>query len=286
MRSAMRPDNVDGASVSAERARAVPRRPRVGLLTRGRRLGRDRDGGPSRVAALLGLAALVLAGPRAGAEPAARWHPVEDIAATAEGYLRDTVGAKDPRIEPRAGSLDPRLQLPACSTALDAFLQQGTRVASRTIVGVRCDGDKPWKVYVPVDVVVTESVLVAKRSLPAGRMLTADDVVAERQDVSRLVGGYFVSRDSSAGPVAGKRLKHPLMAGRIVTPSMLEDEVVIERGQTVTLVIAGDGLSVSMAGKALMDGAADQRIRVRNTGSGRVVEGFVRSSEVVEVLVD
>lgn len=286
MRSAMRTKNVDGTSHSAARAAATPRRPHVGFLTRRRPDGRDRVGGPSQARALLGIAALLLAGPPAVAAPAAQWHPVDDIAATAEAYLRDSVGAKDSRIEPRAGQLDPRLQLPACSTPLEAFVQPGTKVASRTIVGVRCNGDKPWKVYVPVDVAVTESVLVAKQSLPRGHMLTADDVVAERQDVSRLVGGYFVSADSSADAIVGKRLKHPLMAGRVVTPAMLEAEIVIERGQTVTLVVEGDGLNISMAGRALMDGAVDQRIRVENAGSGRVVEGLVRSPQVVEVLVD
>lgn len=40
-----------------------------------------------------------------------------------------------------------------------------------------------------------------------------------------------------------------------------------------------------MIGTALMDGAIGQRIRVENVNSGRVVEGIVRSREVVEVLV-
>jgi flagella basal body P-ring formation protein FlgA len=34
-----------------------------------------------------------------------------------------------------------------------------------------------------------------------------------------------------------------------------------------------------------MDGAVDQRIRVENTVSHRIVEGLVRSPEYVEVLV-
>ena len=34
-----------------------------------------------------------------------------------------------------------------------------------------------------------------------------------------------------------------------------------------------------------MDGALNQRIRVENLNSGRVVEGIVRSPEIVEILV-
>ena len=44
-------------------------------------------------------------------------------------------------------------------------------------------------------------------------------------------------------------------------------------------------MNISMSGKALMDGALNQRIRVENITSGRVVEGVVRSREQVEILV-
>jgi flagella basal body P-ring formation protein FlgA len=66
---------------------------------------------------------------------------------------------------------------------------------------------------------------------------------------------------------------------------MLEAQIMVRRGQSVTLLVRNDALNIRMAGKALMDGAVDQRIRVENTGSRRVVEGFVRSPEYVEVLV-
>ena len=50
-------------------------------------------------------------------------------------------------------------------------------------------------------------------------------------------------------------------------------------------LIANGGMTIQMSGKALMDGAISQRIRVENTNSGRIVEGIVRSRELVEVLV-
>jgi len=53
----------------------------------------------------------------------------------------------------------------------------------------------------------------------------------------------------------------------------------------VTLRAQTNALQIRVAGKALMDGALGQRIRVQNTASGRVVEGLVRSAELVEVLV-
>ena len=59
----------------------------------------------------------------------------------------------------------------------------------------------------------------------------------------------------------------------------------IERGQSVTITAQNGGLSIAMAGTALMDGTIDERIQVENAGSGRVIEAIVRSPERVEVLV-
>jgi flagella basal body P-ring formation protein FlgA len=80
-------------------------------------------------------------------------------------------------------------------------------------------------------------------------------------------------------------LKTPLIAGRMLTPQMLQADLAIRRGQTVTLAVNNSGVSIRMSGKALMDGALGQRIRVENTNSGRIVEGIVRSREHVEILM-
>lgn len=212
---------------------------------------------------------------------ASDWHSNDDITRVAEEFVTSQVGKSDSRVTPQAGHLDARLKLPLCELPLEAFLRPGTRMSSRTAIGVRCNGSRPWKVYVPVDVVVTEHVLVTKKTLPRDHMLTADDVVAEARNVSRLIGGYI----ADPADLVGQRLKHQIMGGKVVTPSMLVADTVVKRGQSVTLLVQNDGLNITMSGKALMDGAVNQRIRVKNSVSQRVVEGLVRSPEYVEILV-
>lgn len=209
------------------------------------------------------------------------WHPVGDIAATAEEFLRLKSGDRPGSTTIKAGALDPRHRLPRCDQPLAGFLRRGTEIAARTIVGVRCPGSRPWKLYVPVDVIVTRQVLTAGRPLPRGHLVTKADVATVARDVSGLQRGYYVDiRDLS-----GLRLKQPLLAGQVITPAMLAADRIIRRGQTVTIVAEGGGINISMAGKALTDGALNQRIRVENSTSGRVVEGIVRSPEHVEILV-
>ena len=230
------------------------------------------------VASLAGLSLLIVAAASANVP---RWQPVADIAATAEAFLRDRAGDNATRTTVRAGRLDPRLKLAFCSEPLDAFLRPGVEIRSKTIVGVRCDGDKPWKIFVPVETVVTDTVLVASRTLPQGHILTEEDLVARQDDVSRLRFGYF----SDVRLVVGRQLKSQLLAGRELTPRSLKVDLAIRKGQSVTLVAGTGGVDIRMGGKALMDGALGQRIRVENVNSGRTVEGIVRSREHVEVLL-
>jgi flagella basal body P-ring formation protein FlgA len=210
-----------------------------------------------------------------------QWQSNESIAAAAEDYIRDRIGPKASKTAVKAGVLDSRHRLARCGKALEPFLRRGTEIRYRTIVGIRCSGAKPWKVYLPVEVVVTDTTYVASRTLPRGHRLTAEDLVAEERDVSRLPTGYVASPKQ----FLGARLKTQLIAGRLLTPSMLEIDLAVKRGQMVTLTIFSGGINIQMSGKALMDGALDQRIRVENTKSGRIVEGIVRSREHVEVLV-
>lgn len=212
---------------------------------------------------------------------AQQWQPGADISAAAETHLRNMTGAGAGNTTVKAGALDPRHRLPMCDKSLETFMRRGTQVKARTIVGVRCSGSKPWKVYVAVDVVVMATVYTARRTLAKGQLLTAADLGTDQRDVSGLSAGYI----SDKNQLIGQRLKQQLIAGRMITPAMLQANHIIRRGQTVTLLAKNASINITMTGKSLMDGALNQRIRVENLNSGRIVEGIVRSREHVEILM-
>lgn len=227
----------------------------------------------------LTLTSLLLVSAAAGGVQ--EWQPHVDISDTAEAYVSRMAGSNSGKTAVAAGALDPRHRLPRCDRGLQAFVRPGTRLQARTIVGVRCPGSKPWKVYIAVDVVTTATVYVARETLPKGHLFTASDLATDERDVSRMTSGYMTHADA----VIGQRLKQTLTAGRIITPAMLQADNIIRRGQTVTLIATSGGINVTMAGKSLMDGALNQRIRAENLSSGRVIEGIVRSREHVEILL-
>jgi len=238
----------------------------------------DRD---RRIPGALANALLLLCPCSGIAAPETEWQVIEDIAAVAETHIAERFGKAEADTSVRAGMLDERMRLASCDRPLTAFLRRGTRIGPRTTVGVRCDGTRPWTVYVPVEVFVVKAVWVASKPLPRGHVLQPGDLSTDRRDVSGMVGGYISEKRS----LVGQKLRTSILAGRAITPSLIEADDIVHRGQTVTLAVSNGGLSIQMAGKALSDGALNQRIRVENLNSGRIIEGIVRSRETVEVLV-
>ena len=215
------------------------------------------------------------------AAAAASWQSLDEIANTAESFLLERIGNATDNTSVEAGMLDRRLKLAECSQSLTGFLRPGTKIGPRTVVGVRCEGAKPWKIYVPVVMSVRTQVWVARQPLPRGHLLRREDLVADTRDVARMTAGYV----SDPNRLVGQRLRSSILAGRVLTLKLLEANDIVSRGQTVTLTVSAGGVAIRMTGKALMDGALNQRIRVENLNSGRVVEGIVRSPEIVEILV-
>ncbi len=186
-------------------------------------------------------------------------------------------GADKPTI--KVASLDPRLRLPACNVPLQAFAAPGGRKTGNIVIGVRCRGASNWSLYVPVSIALMRKVVVLDTALPRGSLLQDTDIRMERHDVYRLHSGFF----TDPAQVIGMTLHHSLPAGRILSRTSLKAAKIIRRGARVTLIAQTGGIAVRMSGKALMNGAAGERIRVRNLKSKRIVEGIVRDMHTVTV---
>ena len=65
-----------------------------------------------------------------------------------------------------------------------------------------------------------------------------------------------------------------IAGGSVLTNQQLLGTQAVQRGQTVTLVADAGGISVRMAGRALAIGLINQRIRVENLSSGKIVWGL------------
>ncbi|WP_157995112.1 flagellar basal body P-ring formation chaperone FlgA [Peristeroidobacter soli] len=204
---------------------------------------------------------------------------IDSIRAAAEQFVRSSLPEKSTKHFVTAGNLDPRLRLDECASPLEAFSQGTAMNTGRMTIGVRCPSANPWTIYVPVSVEVEVSVLVLRRPLSRRSRVELADVEPQ---VRRLPGlaSVFIN---DVGSLQGHRLKRSLPVGTALTVEMLQPDVLVRRGQQVTLIAANSSVQIRAQGQALTEGAVDERVRVQNVSSLKVVEGVVESDGVVRV---
>ena len=204
---------------------------------------------------LLRLTTALIGGLTACAIMAADFQPVDTIKAAALGAL--PVGAD------ADATLDPALRLPRCGAALVA------RVQGSNSVEVGCpDG---WRLFVPVRVRRSQTVLVLSRGIAPGETITADAFVPETRDASRIVGAAVADPAQAVGRVA----RRTLSAGAVLSATDLVAQRLIRRGDNVALVSRRGGVEVRVVGRALGDAGESERVTVENLSSRRVVQGVV-----------
>lgn len=206
-------------------------------------------------------------------------HALSNITETVKEYLVAEATAYDEAAEIEVGRLDSRLRMARCQQPLDAFLPTGSRRLGKITVGVRCEGHKPWTVYVNASIKLMREVVVLAAPVSRNHRITARDLRMEKRDLAKLRSGYLTDPQEALGLQA----RSPLRAGYVLSHRVLAPPRLVRRGQTVTLLARSGGIEVRSAGKALADGTAGELITVKNLRSSRIVEGIVTEPGVVRV---
>lgn len=228
-----------------------------------------------RIVALLGSLAALLC----GTAHAQAIESLESIQAAAENYVRGQLPETRGKYYVTASRLDARLRLADCAQNLDAFVANNGSVQTRTTVGVRCPDAGGWTIYVPVAVEVEAQVLVLRRPLARRARVEALDVELQ----VRRLPGISTNFLNDFSTLQGRRLRRALSAGTPLTTDVLDRDVLVQRGQSVTLIAANGGIEIRAQGRALTDGSEQDRIRVQNVNSLKVVEGVVENAGTVRV---
>lgn len=193
-----------------------------------------------------------------------------DALAAAEAALK--ARWPDARISASAESL------PVCAGSISAEPPGALRDGIAQL-RLRCEAQPGWTRYVRLGVERPGTVWVLTQPLERGAVVNAAVLKSEPRDLARLP--YLPLTDAAA--IAGHSARRTLPAGTVLSAALLQAPPAIRRGETVTLVGLAAGLEVMAPGEALADAADGQRLKVRNRGSRRVVEGIARSGQRVEV---
>ncbi|MCA3779289.1 MAG: flagellar basal body P-ring formation protein FlgA [Burkholderia sp.] len=167
--------------------------------------------------------------------------------------------------------------LAACTT-LEPFLPTGARLWGRTTVGVRCAGERPWTVYLQAKVTVQATYYVAARQIAPGEPLSAADLMARDGDLTVMPLAVITDPAQAIGSTALARIS----AGLPLRQDMLKSAASVSAGQTVRVVAAGPGFTISAEGSVLANAAPGQSVRVR-MAAGQIVTAIVKDAGTVEI---
>jgi len=179
-------------------------------------------------------------------------------------------------IQVTTGQLDPRLRLVACSGQLIAFTPPGSRPIGNTTVGVRCDGPKPWSIYIPVKISLYEEAVVATQPLKRGQIIKQSDIKLTKVDISTVRGFVF----NNVALIVGSKAKTTIHSGSVIGSSSV---CVVCKGDSVSITAKSTSIAVAMSGIALSDGAVGENVRVQNNSSKRIVDAVVINQDTVKV---
>ncbi len=205
---------------------------------------------------------------------------LDAIRSTAQTYVKSLIPPSAGESTVTVGQLDGRLRLARCpSKDLSASMPAGMALQARSTVGVTCAGAVHWTVYVPVTIESKINVLVLTRAVNRDARLTPADVTVETRRTAGPGNAYL----TTPAELSGRTVRRPLAAGTTLSIDMFTPDLIVRRGQEVTLLSSGGAVEVRASGRAMVDGAAGSRIQVQNLSSMRVVEGVVESADLVRV---
>ena len=190
------------------------------------------------------------------------------------------VAPNQARVEVELGRLDPRLRLAPCAQ-IQPYLPPGTRMWGRTRLGLRClAGVTKWNVTLPLTIKVYGQAFVAAADLPAGTLLTQEQLRLAEVDIAGEAGAIYTQAEGWLG----RQLARPVAAGEALRSADLKLRQWVQPGDRVQVMATGNGYAVAGEGQAMGVGLEGQDVRVR-FDNGRMVTARTVGERRVEVVL-
>lgn len=175
------------------------------------------------------------------------------------------------------GPVESAATLAPCVRA-EPFIPPHARPWGRTAIGVRCVQGAAWSVMVPAQVAAWGRTVVAVAPLPAGSLLSEQDLQEQEIELTREPAG--IVRDAAA--LVGKATTRALPAGVPIRAEMARAPLAVQAGDPVRLRIQGPGFAITAGGQALAAASAGQPVKVRSE-LGKILNGVAREGRIVDV---
>ena len=166
------------------------------------------------------------------------------IQEVALAYVQDQTRTLPGKVSIHMTDIDPRTVLPTCAP-LEAFLPAGSALIGKTVIGVRCNQQPGWSIFVQASIRVTATLLVASHPLAQNTVLSAQDFSLRNGEL----GQPGILTDPAQA--IGKTLKFGIGAGQVLRTDMMRMPFVVFQGKTTDVRVRNAGFSIQASGKAL-----------------------------------
>tara|TARA_R110000868_G_scaffold93170_8_gene258001 strand:+ start:223 stop:936 length:714 start_codon:yes stop_codon:yes gene_type:complete len=230
-----------------------------------------------RLFGLLMISTLLLTG---GFSFAGEMEKPEHLSSLAIEYLNKKIKINtDEKLEIKLSEAASQLRLPVCANPITLGIPSTASEGHINTLEMTCKGSTSWHVYVPIDMKILTPVVVTRETIPHKTTIGANMLELAYRDRNSLYSGYF--RDVSE--VAGQISLSTVVAGTVLTRRNIQQPIIIKRNQSVSIISRRGHIMVTANGTAKSAGAINDRIKVLNTSSKRIVDATVINSSSVEV---
>ncbi len=111
-----------------------------------------------------------------------------------------------------SGKLDARLSLATCDKPLDVSFSGDPWKTTQPSLLVSCEGERPWRMFLPVSVTITGDAMVAARTLARGERLTESALRTDSVVVNSIRRGAITGEDQLIGMQMRSQRRHRVHA--------------------------------------------------------------------------
>lgn len=177
----------------------------------------------------------------------------------------------------KATPLDSRIEVPHCPSPLTVSASDEALRQTNITVRASC-AETNWYLYLMVKATRIQQVVVLKRTVSPGSLLTLQNVEVVEMDKNLIRTSTF----SDITSVLGARMKKRSRAGQPVVPGQL---CFVCKGDSITITANMAGLRIKTTGIALQDGNVGDTIAVNNAKTNRTVHAQVVNTNQVAVQI-
>ncbi|SMP13601.1 flagella basal body P-ring formation protein FlgA [Desulfurobacterium pacificum] len=158
----------------------------------------------------------------------------------------------------------PHITLPYSNFKTVISIQSLGDYYGRALCQVVVNGSVVKRIWIPFRVERKVSVVVAKRVIPKGKVISGADVVVKGIPQSKARDGI-----ASLSEVVGKVAKRDFRAGEVIKRRDLVPNFIVFKGKPVKVIYDSGGIHIELLGVPMENGALGDIIRVKNISTGK-----------------